>query len=206
MHDILKKMARALGLMAVVSALGFFLSMAMVNDGLWLWLRVVMSIALPLAAIYLLLIEGTNQGRLDRMFQNTMQTQEKVRGVAPSPREQERFFKVSKGFIAGFIAAAPGILLAILLIVLPQGDVYNNCTTVMRLMLSMFLGVFSLMETTLLTMPSALIGLMYLGMAVLLPLAYGIGYAQGEKQFQLMMKQINDSKRKKRRKKKKASA
>ncbi|MDR2514696.1 MAG: hypothetical protein LBD02_05745 [Christensenellaceae bacterium] len=180
--------------MAAVSLIALFLSLAAFDEGLWLWLRVLLSVLLMLAGLYFGMYSGILRGRKDKMYEISMEKQRQERGVGPSEEEKGRYFSPKKGILGALIAAAPGLLLAALVSVLSLtgGGLQMVLQPVLRLQMGLYLGLVEL----------AVPGLaphIFLPLTLLLPAAFALGYLDGPNQYAKMMKQIERGKRRRRR-------
>lgn len=194
MKDILRLAGISLVLMIATSILTLLLTSVILGD--IVWLSIAMTVLLLVSILYLSFLEGAVEGRKARMFQVSMERQEKERGLAPTEEEKSRFFKSWKGFAGAGIAALPGILLALFMLLCPRtSDLYITMTPVVRIVLSLYMGLFGWAE--------GLMPYLYLPLALLLPFVIGLGYANGTVFYDRMMKQIEESKRKRRRRKRK---
>ncbi len=194
MKEIGKLALRALFIMIVANVLTMAFASAVLAE--LRWLAIVMTVLLLAALLYIAYLDGASNGRKDRMFQATMEKQEADRGVSPTEQERSRFFKPQKGFAAAYLAAAPGILLSLLMLFVPQGSTfYADMTPVVRLFLGMYLGLYEYVES--------LTPYIYLPLSLVLPTVYAFGYLSGPGLYEKMMKQIEESKRKRRRRRRK---
>ena len=140
------------------------------------------------AALY----DGLNRGAKDVKYTRMMERQMTERGYVMTEKEKERLFKPSKGFVAGFIAAAPSIALSVLSMIINIDGTNWVMNLLTRISLGHFLGLFTYMEN--------LTPWLYLPLALVYPVAMGVAYTYGPKMWDYQVQQMEKAKREKRRK------
>ena len=161
------------------------------------WLRTLVSVGYVALALAAGVYDGVSRGAKDCKFTALMEKQQKERDYQISDQERQRMYDPKKGFIAGLFVGALGIVTAIVAICLPATQLIY-ATPIIRVILGMYLGLFTLIESWL---PWA-----YLLVWVLYPLAIGAGYLLGVSSWNKEKALIEKSKRRRKVRKKKKAA
>ena len=190
MKDTLKFAGSTLLLLVTLIMINMIFVQSLTGDYDWfnILLAVIFTLVVLAAAVY----DGLNRGAKDVKYTRMMERQMTERGYVMTEKEKERLFKPSKGFIAGFIAGAPSIVLSILSMILNVDGTNWVMNLLTRTSLGHFLGIFAYAE--------ALTPWIYLPLALVYPLVLGIANTNGPKMWDYQVKQMEKAKREKRRK------